>query len=214
MNISQEIGEYIKSETVVDLDALKEKFPNRSVPSFHRDLAKLQCITSYTNNSRYYTLPDTPDYDEHGIWRHSGIMFSRNSTAKETARVLICESPSGLSHAELEGIVGIRLYNPLKALVQEEAIISAADGRKLIFFSGDVAVGQRQRNNRSDTAAAMADHPFNLYAVIDVLLAVFLENKDKAEDAYRFLKSAKYPHITRKEVDEIFEHYKLPGKKN
>ena len=214
MNIIQKIGEYIKSETVVDLNALKEKFPNRSVPSFHRDLAKLQCITSYTHNSRYYTMPDTPDYDEHGIWRHGDIMFSRNSTAKETARVLICGSPSGLSHSELEGIVGIRLYNPLRALVKEEAITSVTDGKKLVFFSGDDAVGQRQRNNRSDIAAAVSEHPFNLYTVIDVLLAVFLEKNDNAEDAYRFLKSARYPHITRKEVDEIFEYYKLPGKKN
>ena len=214
MNILKDIAEYIRFKTVVDLNELKEKFPGRSVPSFHRDLAKLQCITSYTDNSRYYTLPDTPDYDEHGLWRHGSIVFSRNLTAKETVRELICKSPSGLSHAELQEIMGIRLYNPLKTLIQENAIVNITDGKKLIFYSGDEAVSQRQRNNRSDIAAAMADHPFNLSTVIDVLLTVFLENKDTAEAAYRFLKSGKYPHLTRKEVDEIFIYYKLPGKKN
>ena len=214
MNILQEIADYILAKTVVDLNALRERFPGRSVPSFHRDLAKLRCITSYTDNSRYYTLPDTPDYDEHGLWRYDSIMFSRNSTAKETVRILICESSSGLSHAELQGILGIRLYNPLKALVQEKAIISVTDGNKLIFFSGDETVSQRQRENRTDIANAIAEHPFNLNTTIDVLLAVFMENKDTAEDAHRFLKSGKYPHITLKEVVEIFTYYKLPGKKN
>jgi len=214
MNILQEIAGYIRSKTVVDLNALRERFPGRSVPSFHRDLAKLKCITSYTDNSRYYTLPDIPDYNEHGLWRHGSIMFSINSTAKETVRKLICESSSGLSHAELQGILGIRLYNPLKALVQEEAITSVTDGNKLVFFSGNEAISERQRDNRSDIANAIAEHPFNLNTTIDVLLAVFMENKSTSEDAYRFLKSCKYPHITLKEVVEIFTYYKLPGKKN
>ena len=81
MEIQQEIAEYIREKTVVDLNSLSERFPGRSVPSFHRDLAKLKCVTSYTDNSRYYTLPDTPDYDKRGLWRHGSIAFSRNGTA-------------------------------------------------------------------------------------------------------------------------------------
>ena len=214
MKILQEIAEHIRSEIMVDLDSLRGKFPGRSVPSFHRDLAKLQCVTSFTDNSRYYTLPDTPDYDEHGLWRHGDTVFSRNGTAKETVRVLVSESPSGLSHAQLQEMLGIRLYNPLRALVRETAIISVTDGKMLVFFSGDEAVSQRQRNSRADIAAAIASHPFNLTTVIDVLLAVFLEGKGDVESAYRFLKSGKHPNIARKEVEEIFDYYKLPGKKN
>jgi len=214
MDILHKIAEYIRKKTIVDLDSLREGFPGRSDPSFHRDLAKLKCATSFTDNSRYYTLPDTPDYDGNGLWRHGGVAFSRNGTAKETVRVLVRESPSGLSHAELQEMLGIRLYNPLKALVQERAITSVSDGKKLVFFSGDEEAGQRQRSSRSDVAAAIANHPFDLITVIDVLLTVFLEGKHQAESAYRFLKSGKHPNITQNEVEEVFAHYKLPGKKN
>ena len=214
MAILQEIAEFIRSKTVVDLNALKEKFPKRSVPSFHRDLAKLKCISCYTDNSRYYTLPDTPVYDEYGLWRHGSIMFSKYLTARETARVLICESPSGLSHGELQEILGVRLYTPLNALVQLKAITSEADGGKLIYYSGDEAAGKSQRSRRPGVAGAISGHPSNLHVVIDVLLAVFLENKDNAGDAFRFLKFGKYPNITLQEVEGIFVYYKLPGKKN
>ena len=214
MAIIQEIDKFIRSHIVVDLNMLKTKFPGRSIPSFHRDLAKLGCISCYTDNSRYYTLPDIPDYDGHGLWRHGTVTFSKHLTAKETVRVLVCESRSGLTHAELQDILGIRLYNPLKALVQEKAIVSVTDGVKLIFFNGDDAAGQKQRDNRADMAAAMAVHPFNLHIVIDVLLAVFLEKKDTAESAFSFLKSEKHPYLSLKEVEEIFNHYHLPGKKN
>ena len=128
MDILHEMTKYIRSQTIVDLGALKEKFPGRSVTSINRDLAKLRCISSYTDNSRYYTLPDTPNYDSHGLWRHGNVMFSRNATAKETVRVLIDESTAGLSHSDLQGMLGIRLYNPLKALVREKAVISVPDG--------------------------------------------------------------------------------------
>jgi len=214
MEIHQEIAEYIREKTVVDLNSLCERFPGRSVPSFHRDLAKLKCVTSYTNNNRYYTLPDIPDYDKRGLWCHGSIAFSRNGTAKETVRVLVCESPSGLSHAELQEMLGTRLYTTLKALVVEKAVSSVADGKKIVFFSGDEIISHRQRNNRSERALAIADHPFNLTTVIEVLLAVFLEDRTQVESAYKYLKSGKHPHITRKEVEEIFAHYKLPGKKN
>jgi hypothetical protein len=214
MGIQQEVAEYIRMKTVVDLNSLRERFPRRSTPSFHRDLAKLKCVTSYTDNSRYYTLPDTPDYDAHGLWRHDGIAFSKNGTAKETVRVLINESPSGYSHSELQDMLGIRLYNTLRALVGDESVTSVSDGKILLFFSGDEAVCQRQRNSRSDMESAVSDHPFNLTTVIDVLLAVFLEDKDLPESAFAFLKSGKHPHITLKEVHDIFAHYKLPGKKN
>jgi len=214
MELLQEIAGYIRAKTVVDLNSLTKQFPGRSVPSLHRDLAKLKCVTSYTDNSRYYALPETPNYDKRGLWRHGNIAFSRHGTAKETVRVLVSESPSGLSHGELQEILGIRLYNTLRALVEEKAVSSVLEGKKIVFFSGDEAVDQRQRSSRSERALAIADHPFNLTTVIEVLLAVFLEDRTQVEGAYNYLKSGKHHHITRKEVEEIFAHYKLPGKKN
>jgi len=214
MDITKEIAEYIKAKTVVDLNSLKKKFPGRSEPSMRRDLAKLKCISCFTHNSRYYTLPDIPKYDAHGLWRHGGIIFSKYSTAKETVRMLISNSPSGLSHTELQQMLGIRLYNPLRALIGEKALSSISDGSKIVFFNRDEAISQRQKNNRSEKILAIADHPFNLTTVIDVLLAVFLEDRNQVESAYKYLKLSKHPYITIEEVEKIFIYYKLPGKKN
>ena len=214
MNILKELDDYIRTETVVDINSLREKFPDRSVTSIRRDLAKLQCVTSFTNNSSYYTLSDIPSYDVYNVWSFGEIKFSKNGTAKESARILVNESSSGLSHTELQEILGIRLYGPLKDLVQEKAIRSESDGNKLMFFSGDEKIYQRQKSSRADMSSAIIGNPFNLNIVIDVLLTVFLEDQHSVEDAYRFLKSGKQPHITRKEIEEIFAYYKLPGKKN
>ena len=82
-----------------------------------------------------------------------------------------------------------------------------------MYFSGEEAARQRQLSSRADFVAAMGN-PFNLATVIDVLLAVFIENKTEVDEAYRYLKAGKHPYATRKEIEDIFIHYQLPGKKN
>jgi hypothetical protein len=212
MNILPALAEYINSRTVVEFEELKDRFPGRSESSFRRDLSKLKCITCFTDNSKYYTLPDIPDYDGFGLWQYGAICFSKHGTVKETARVLINESVCGLSHTDLSNILGIPLYNPLRALVNEGSVICETDGHRMTFYSGDDVIGKRQRNC-AGAARYSADHPFDLHVTIDLLLAVLLENEDTVDKAHMFLKANKHPNITRKEVGEIFSFYKLPGKK-
>jgi len=213
MNILPELAEYINSKTVVEFEELKERFPGRSESSFRRDLSKLNCVTCFTDNSKYYTLPDIPDYDGFGLWQYGPICFSKHGTIKETARVLINKSVCGLSHTDLSSILGVPLYNPLRTLVKEGLVICETDGHRMTFYSGDDEISKRQRNNCTSTARYSSDHPFDLHVTIDLMLAVLLENEDTVDKAHIFLKANKHPNITRKEVEEIFIFYKLTGKK-
>ena len=206
--------EHIMNHYVTDMASLLERFPGRSVPSFHRDLAKLECISSFTDNRRFYTLPEIPSYDGFGLWRYNGIGFSKYGTAKETARVLIEGSSSGMAYADLEEILGIRLYTALQALSNEKAIISETDGNRKLFFSGSKENYQLQKSSRMGISASNPSHPFNLLVVVDLLLAVINEGADTIDKAFMLLKLRNHPYLTREEVEHIFEHYHLPGKKN
>jgi hypothetical protein len=213
MNILPELAEYIKSKTLVEFEELKERFPGRSESSFRRDLSKLRCITCFTDNSKYYTLPEIPEYDGFGLWQYRGICFSKHGTIKETARVLIDGSARGLSHTDLSGILGVPLYNPLRALVKERSVVCETDGHRMTFYSGDGETRERQKSKCTGAARHSIDHPFDLHVTIDLLLAVLLENEDTVDKAHVFLKSNKHPDVTRKEVEEIFCFYKLAQKK-
>jgi len=214
MDYLLELSEHIRSHYVADMASILERFPGRSVPSFHRDLAKLECISSFTDNRRFYTLPEIPRYDGFGLWRYNGIGFSKYGTAKETVRVLIYGSSSGMAYADLEEILGIRLYTTLQTLSAEKVIISETDGNRKLFFSGDKENYQRQKSNRMGIPASNSGHPFNLLVVVDLLLAVINEDADTVDKAFMLLKFRNHPYLTREEVGHIFEHYHLPGKKN
>ena len=214
MSYLQDLSEYIRKHYVADMASILKWFPGRSVPSFHRDLAKLGCISSFTDNRRYYTLPEIPSYDGFGLWRHNSIGFSKYGTAKETARMLIEGSSSGMAYAYLEEILGIRLYTTLQTLSIEKAIISETDGNRKLFFSGSKENYQRQKSNRMGISAPESGHPFNLLVVVDLLLAVINEDANTIDKAFTLLKYRNHPYLTREEVEHIFEHYHLPGKKN
>ena len=198
---------------VIFVQFLKKRFPGRSESSLRRDLSKLKCVTCYTDNSRYYTLPDIPDYDGFGLWQYDTIYFSKHGTIKETARVLINESACGLTHTDLSNIIGVPLYNPLRALVNEGCVICETDGHKMTFYNADDEINKHQKNSISVALRYSADHPFNLHVTIDLLLAVFLEKEDTVDKAYKFLKTNRHPNITKKDVEEIFDYYKLTEKK-
>ena len=214
MDYLQNLAKHIRSHHVTDMASIIEKFPMRSVPSFHRDLAKLECISSFTDNRRFYTLPEIPSYDVFGIWRYNSIGFSKYGTAKETVRVLIDNSSSGMAYADLEEILGIRLYITLQTLSIEKAIISETDGNRKLFFSSNIENYQRQKSNRMGISVSNSDHPFNLLIVVDLLLAVINEDADTIDKAFMLLKFRNHPYLTREEVEHIFEYYHLQGKKN
>jgi hypothetical protein len=127
--------------------------------------------------------------------------------------VLIEGSSSGMVYADLEEILGIRLYTALQALSIEKVINSETDGNRKLFFSGNKENRQRQKSNRMSISVPNPGHPFNLLVVVDLLLAVINENADTIDKAFMLLKLRNHPYLTREEVEHIFEHYHLPGKK-
>ena len=75
--MTQEEGlKFLRSKKVVTLAelALHLHCSSRTV---QRRLANWQAINSYNRNGAYYTLPDIPKFDAHGLWRYRQAFFSR-----------------------------------------------------------------------------------------------------------------------------------------
>ena len=44
--------------------------------------------TSYNQNGKYYTLPEIPHFNEHGLWRFKRAVFSKYGNLKKT--IMLC----------------------------------------------------------------------------------------------------------------------------
>ena len=68
-----------------------------SVRTVRRRLKSWRSLASFNCNGRFYTLPDLPQFDEHGLWFHREIGFSRFGHLPQTLVALVQQAPAGLT---------------------------------------------------------------------------------------------------------------------
>ncbi len=202
---------------VAQLAALFEVLDTRSRMSVFRRLRDVGYCTSYTHKARYYTLADIPEFDEHGLWRHQAIGFSRRGTLRATVAWRVEEADTGCTHAELRALLGLQVHNTLLELVRGRAIRRETVAGAYLYVSADEERGARQLDTRQKLVARVVPLP-RLPSELVVLL-VLVEALHACEGlptapevAARLL--ARGEEVEPKQVQRVYDHFGLePGKK-
>ena len=101
----------VKKEKIFTLKRLMVLL-NCSRGTAQKTLSSWKTYTSFNKNSKYYTLPEIPKFDSHGLWWHNEeIAFSEYGNLKKTVINLVQLSDSGLTGKELASLVGIPARN-------------------------------------------------------------------------------------------------------
>jgi len=168
----QALQKLFRRRPVAEIDALFHTLATRSRMSVFRRLKEVDHLCSFTHAGRYYTLADIPLWDEHGLWFHQGIGFSRAGTLKETVAVDVGGSEAGRLHGELKRLLHVRVHNTLLGLVREGRIGREAFGRLHLYVSAEAerAAGQLARREELVQAAAEAAASLSSTLVIEVLV--------------------------------------------
>jgi len=137
--------------------SLEARFPGRSRRSLYRDLSRLGYLSSFTHKGGYYTLASIPAFDEWGLWFYRDIGFSRAGTLKRTVAVLVEAAPDGYTHAELRGLLRVRLHNTLLGLVREGRIGRERYEGVHLYVCAAVERAAEQSRHRQEADRALAD---------------------------------------------------------
>lgn len=114
-------AKFQRSKKVVTLAELMLSL-NCSRRTAQRRLAEWQAISSYNRNGSYYTLPDIPQFDAHGLWHYRGVLFSRFGNLAETFVGLVTQSFAGLTTSEADALLGVRTNSFLWSLRKHQAL--------------------------------------------------------------------------------------------
>jgi hypothetical protein len=149
---------------VVDLRAIQSEV-GRSRRSLFRDLAQIDYLASFTHAGRYYTLVELVRFDEHGLWFHGDIGFSRAGTLKETVVKAVEQSEVGCTHLELARRLRVRVHNTLLDLVSHQRLARHAWQRCQLYVSRTaVRAAQQVSGRKAQTATALS--PTSTMAVL------------------------------------------------
>lgn len=213
----KKLARLFKRKRVLDMEALQDATGRRSRRSIFRDLSVLLYLSSYTHVGRYYTLADIPKFDDHGLWFHQGIGFSRFGTLKATVVELVDTSMAGYSHNELESLLRVRVHNTLLGLVRTGRIGRESIYQRYLYVNSDQkrAAEQVARRQEQHPSAADSKTPSFSEAIIAVLVEALRAGEVLVAPSIVAARlSVRGLAVTAMEVEQIFAQYGLQaGKK-
>ncbi len=119
-----------------------------SVPTVRNRLKSWRAYTSYNHNGRYYTLPVIPRFDEHGLWRHKTVFFSRHGNLKQTLIQLVRSSAMGLDASQIGRLLGLPPRSFLSHFRNIPELVRERLEGRFIYFCNQEAVFQKQKQSR------------------------------------------------------------------
>lgn len=126
--------------TIIELCS-KLHYSSRSI---HRFLTEAGYFSSFTHNSKWYTLATIPDFNKDGLWFYHDIGFSKHGNLKKTIIHLINRSNRGLLVKQLNEKLSISCHAVLNHLYKSTLVSRTKNQKFFIYISADEKVKRQQ----------------------------------------------------------------------
>lgn len=210
----QALHNLFRKRLVADIDALFDTLDTRSRMSVFRRLREIGYLSSYTHTGRYYTLVNIPEFDDFGLWRHQAIGFSRFGTLKATVAQRVGSADAGCTHAELEALLRLRVYNTLLQLVHAGEIRRQVIGGTYVYVSIDEERTRRQLDARRRQATQPSPFPPDDVVLLVIVEALHASDGLPVAPVVAARLSARGEEVAAAQVEQVYEHFGFePGKK-
>ncbi len=180
--------------------------------SAQRYLGRWGSIRSYNHNGRYFTLPEIPEFDQFGIWRYTGIGFSRHGNLRETVIHLIESSTGGMTAAELGQVMDVNPHSFMSQFRRDSRLQRDKCGGRLVYFCARSEVCDAQRRVRlASEARGPSRLPSETQAV--TILVCLVKNQDATIAELEREVAKHHRGIDRQMIERLLEHHGLTKKK-
>jgi hypothetical protein len=198
-----------RRKKVVTLAEIQQELKS-SVRTIRRRLQAWGALASFNHNSRFYTLPELPQFDAQGLWFHRDIGFSRHGHLPQTIVALVCQSPAGLSAAELGQRLRLDPRSFLWQFHQHPSLQREKVGGHYVYCAADPVLAIRQKALRS-AAAPPAPLPSTEESI--AVLVRTIQHPGESSDQLAAALQSTYPHLSAPAILALFEHHQLTLKK-
>jgi hypothetical protein len=111
------------------------QFLNYSLISIRRFLKELGYYSSFTHNSKWYTLHSIPFFNKEGIWFSKDIGFSKHGNLNQTILYFVNASEQGLTAKELLSILLVPCHPVLNLMYKKKQIDRSHTPRGFVYLS-------------------------------------------------------------------------------
>jgi hypothetical protein len=178
-----------------------------------RLLRKHGYYTSYNFNARFYTLLGIPQFDEHGLWTHGKVRFSKWGSLTETIVGLVGNSQAGMTPEQLQQQLHVRNVRPtLSRLIRQNRLTREKMSGHFVYFPLQETSRRQQRKRRTEEAV----EPSPALPPLEHIIALLVEIIQRPQNSPRQWARRLARHnirLTTKEIQAVFDHYQIDRKK-
>lgn len=153
-----------------------------SIPNARLKLKQWRAYTSYNQNGKYYTLPQVPQFNRYGLWKHKDVAFSKHGNLKKTIVHLVTASPGGLSGRQLGELLGLSPQSFLHHFRESPGIYRKKYDGVYIYFSDTDEVYEKQLQQRSSLVNRSAIVSISDPEAVMILIAIIRQHGISVED--------------------------------
>lgn len=153
-----------------------------SVPNARLKLKQWRAYTSYNQNGKFYTLPQVPKFNHHGLWRCKEAAFSKFGNLKKSIIHLVTVSPAGLSGKQLGELLGLSPQSFLYHFRRCPGIYREKHDGVFIYFSDTDEVREKQLQQRGSFGYRSAIVSISDPEAIIILVAIIRRYGVSAEN--------------------------------
>lgn len=147
---ADDLARVLRQSKIATMSKLKKALGTDVDGTVFRKLKQLAYRTSYSHRGSYYTLDETADFDEKGLWSFDSVWFSRHDTLLATAEAFVENSEEGYFVEELDDVLHVETKDPLLRLVQQQRVARESVNGLYLYCSTDAAKRGRQLRDRRE----------------------------------------------------------------
>lgn len=179
-----------------------------SVPNARLKLKSWKTYTSYNQNGRFYTLPQVPEFNQHGLWRYEDIAFSRHGNLKKTVIHLVNVSPAGLSGRQLGDLLGLSPQSFMHHFSKCPGIRREKHDGVFVYFADDDELYKRQERQKCSDVSRSAVAAISESEAVMILVAI-INHHDISANVIMSLPEIRKSKLTLPAVQGFMEHHGL-----
>ena len=129
-----QLAELFNQEKCYTIDELSRRL-NYSLISIRRFLKVMGYYSSFTHNSKWYTLRSIPSFDNNGIWFYQDIGFCKHGNLNQTIGRFIDKSFQGLTAKDLFNILSVPCHPVLNQMYKKKKIDRFNTPKGFVYLS-------------------------------------------------------------------------------
>ncbi len=199
----------LQRQKIATLTELKESLGCSATMTVFRKLKALGYRTSYSHRGTYYTLADTPQFDDRGLWCCRTVWFSCDKNLVATARRFVEDAQAGFTAGELQDLLNVEVKEPLLQLYRRRRIDRDDIGGRYVYLSLDPGIRQEQCLRREGRRAALAMGDSTMHAALSsemkaAIILFFSLLNEQQRRLYAGLEAHKFGHGGDRRIAEFF----------